>query len=51
KSLEIKHFRNNTELYLTSNIGSDSFEQIEKEDTKGTGYFAENVNFKLENGG
>jgi hypothetical protein len=51
KSLEIKYFRNNGELYLTSSIKSEIFEQIEKDDTKGTSYFAENVNFKLENGG
>ncbi|BAX82442.1 hypothetical protein ALGA_4151 [Labilibaculum antarcticum] len=51
KSLEIKYFRNNGELYLTSSIGSEIFEQIEKDDTKGTSYFAENVNFKLKNGG
>lgn len=50
KSLEIKYFKNDGNLYLTSSIGSEIFEQLEKDDTKGTSYFAENVNFKLENG-
>jgi hypothetical protein len=51
KSLEIKYFKNDGKLYLTSSIGSEIFEQMEKDEEKGVSYFAENVNFKLENGG
>ncbi|MBR9916836.1 hypothetical protein GYB29_03905 [bacterium] len=51
KSLEIKYFKNDGKLYLTSSIGSEIFEQMEKDEKKGVSYFAENVNFKLENGG
>lgn len=51
KSLEVKYFKNSGDLYLTSSIGSEIFEQMEKDDKKGVSYFAENVNFKLENSG
>lgn len=49
KSLEIKYFKNDGDLYLTSSIESEIFEEMEKEDKKEVSYFAENVNFKLEN--
>jgi hypothetical protein len=51
KSLEIKYFKNDGSLYLTSSVGSNIFEDMEKDDKKEVSYFAENVNFKLENGG
>jgi len=51
KYLEIKYFKNNGQLYLTSSIESGIFEQMGKDDAKGISYFAENVNFNLENGG
>ena len=49
KSLEIKYFKNDGDLYLTSSIGGGIFEEMEKDDSKEVSYFAENVNFKLEN--
>ena len=51
KNLEIKYFKKDRSLYLTSSIRGEIFEQIEKDDRKGVNYFAENVNFKIENGG
>lgn len=51
KSLEIKYFKNDGKLYLTSSISCEIFEQIESDDTKGISFFAENVNFNLESNG
>lgn len=48
KSLEVKYFKNNGDLYLTSSIGCEIFKEMEK-DNKEISYFAENVSFKLEN--
>lgn len=49
KSLEIKYFKSNGDLYLTSSIGCEIFKKMEKDDNTEVSYFAENVNFKLEN--
>ena len=51
KSLEIKYFKNDGDLYLTSSVKGEVFEEMEKEGKKDVCYFAENVNFKLENDG
>ncbi|PKP30511.1 MAG: hypothetical protein CVT99_12645 [Bacteroidetes bacterium HGW-Bacteroidetes-16] len=51
KNLEIKYFTKDKMLYLTSSIKSDIFEQMTKDESKGIEYFAENVEFKIENGG
>ena len=51
KFLQIKYFKNNGDLYLTSSIKSEIFEDIEKDGKSDFDSFAKNVNFKLENGG
>lgn len=51
KHLEIKYFKNDGLLYLTSSIRGDIFEQMQLDKKKGVTFFAENVSFKLENGG
>lgn len=51
KFLEIHYFKNDGELYLTSSIKSEIFEELVKDDTKGISYFADNVKFKIKNGG
>ncbi len=51
KFLEIRYFTNEKDLFLTSSIRSDIFEQMEKDDKKDIHYFAENVTFELKNGG
>ena len=51
KDLEIKYFTKDMLLYLTSSIKSNIFEQMAKDDSKGIEYFAENVEFKIENDG
>lgn len=49
--LEIKYFKNDGLLFLTSSIGSEIFEQMQIDEQKDVTFFAENVSFKLENGG
>lgn len=51
KNLEIKYFEKNKSLFLTSSIESKVFEEMEADENKGIKYFAENVNFKIKNGG
>lgn len=51
KHLEIKYFKNDGLLYLTSSIRGDIFEQMQLDKKKDVTFFAENVSFKLENGG
>jgi len=51
KHLQIKYFKNDGLLYLTSSIGGDIFEQMQLDKKKDVTFFAENVSFKLENGG
>jgi len=50
KHLQIKYFKHDGVLYLTSFIGGDIFEQMQLDKQKGVTFFAENVSFKLENG-
>ncbi|MCF4100062.1 hypothetical protein L1I30_00140 [Gillisia sp. M10.2A] len=45
--LEIKYFKNNGELYLTSRIKGEIFKQMEVDKNKGTDFFAKNVDFEL----
>lgn len=49
--LEIRYFKNDGLLFLTSSIGSEIFEQMQIDKQKDVTFFAENVSFKLENGG
>jgi hypothetical protein len=51
KFLEIKYFTNVNQLYLTSSIKGEIFEQMENDDKKDIHYFAKNVKFKIENDG
>jgi hypothetical protein len=51
KYLEIRYFTNENDLFLTSSISGEIFEQMEQDDEKDIHYFAKNVNFKLENDG
>lgn len=51
KHLEIKYFKNDGLLYLTSSIRGNIFEQMQLDKKKDVTFFAENVSFKLENGG
>ncbi len=51
KNLEIKYFEKDYSLFLTSSIESKVFEEMEADENKGIEYFAENVNFKIKNGG
>ena len=51
KELEIKYFKKNESLYLISSIGSEVFQEMEKDDKKRVEYFAQNVNFEIKNGG
>jgi hypothetical protein len=51
KYLEIRYFTNEKELHSTSSISSEIFEEMEKDDKKDIHYFAENVTFRLNNGG
>jgi hypothetical protein len=49
--LEIRYFKNDGLLFLTSSIRSEIFEQMQIDKQKDVTFFAENVSFKLENGG
>ncbi len=51
KYLEIRYFTNGKDLFLTSSINSEIFEQMANDDKKDIHYFAENVTFKLKSGG
>jgi hypothetical protein len=51
KELEIKYFKRNESLYLISSIGSEVFQEMEKDDKNRVEYFAQNVNFEIRNGG
>jgi hypothetical protein len=51
KYLEIKYFKNDDLLFLTSSIGSEIFEHMQIDQRMDVTFFAENVSFKIENGG
>ncbi|MGH1437640.1 MAG: hypothetical protein ACRBG0_24600 [Lewinella sp.] len=50
KMLEIKYFTKAKQLYMTSRISSAIFEEIEVDKDKGVEYFAENVEFEINDG-